>query len=569
MKKIKDVKLVNKFSAIFVTIGILLFIVMEFVFIPKIANDKRDGIRNELKTVVDSSYSIMDTYSKAYEEDVAKEKVVEALNAYIYDEGNGYIFVNDHKGVVFVHGAKPALIGKALIDLQDTEGTYVFQEIIARAEEDGEGLTNYLWQKGSDENNIQPKETYVKDFEKWGWIVGTGAYMDDVEAEISALTLNMRKNIIGLVAISLILVIVLMRLFNKNLKEIENKMDKYSHYDFREKMDLNQDDELGHIAANFNNIVGNLKGLINKIQVISENANVNADVMQGVTEKLKQNAIETADVTTTVSAGMEETAASVQEVNSTSLEIESAIGVVAAKAEEGAEATAEIINRATQLKNDSINSKETANKIYVDTKKTLEKSIEESKAVEQINMLAESILAITEQTNLLALNAAIEAARAGEAGKGFAVVADEIRKLAEQSSETVANIQRIVEVVQGSVGNLSNNSMKVLDFIDKKVLGDYNKLVDIADNYKNDAEVFSSIMIELNATSEELNASISQITSAISEVSIAASEGAEGMENIATKSSMIITDIEKVNDSTMQTKKDLEDLKDEISKFKI
>ena len=95
----------------------------------------------------------------------------------------------------------------------------------------------------------------------------------------------------------------------------------------------------------------------------------------------------------------------------------------------------------------------------------LEQALEEAKVVEQIGVLADSILAITGQTNLLALNASIEAARAGEAGKGFAVVAEEIRVLAEQSKDAVANIQAVTENVDNAVANLANDSNHLLDFV--------------------------------------------------------------------------------------------------------
>lgn len=123
----------------------------------------------------------------------------------------------------------------------------------------------------------------------------------------------------------------------------------------------------------------------------------------------------------------------------------------------------------------------------------LSKAIEDTKSVDEINKLLEAILDITDQTNLLALNAAIEAARAGEAGKGFAVVAEEVRKLAEESSNTAGQIQKITETVVSSVKELANNSQQLLDFMNVNIVKDYDDFVWTGDSYSNDAKYYNKV----------------------------------------------------------------------------
>ncbi len=188
------------------------------------------------------------------------------------------------------------------------------------------------------------------------------------------------------------------------------------------------------------------------------------------------------------------------------------------------------------------------------THEKLRKAIEDSKAVEKISVLSNAILDITEQTNLLALNAAIEAARAGEAGRGFSVVSDEIRKLADVSKTTANEIQNIAKAVISSVDNLSQSAEKVLDFIDKQVIKDYEMLVNTGEQYSNDADTVDNLVTDFSATSQQLLASIQNVMVAINEITTATNEGATGATNIASNTTNVAEEgvqlIEQAN--TMQ-----------------
>lgn len=242
---------------------------------------------------------------------------------------------------------------------------------------------------------------------------------------------------------------------------------------------------------------------------------------------------------------------------------------IAQKSQEGALQAGEINKRAEETKENVQVSQKKAYEIFISTKTELEKAIEASKIVEQINVLSESIMEITSQTNLLALNAAIEAARAGDAGRGFSVVAEEIRKLAEQSKDTVIEIQNITSKVTEAVKNLSDSSGKVLNFMSTDVNDDYNAMLNVADKYSEDAKFVDNLVTEFSSTSEELLASLQDVLKTIEGVAQAASEGADGTTNIANRVSEINNKSHEVLEHVLKTEEGAERLKGEISKYQI
>lgn len=266
---------------------------------------------------------------------------------------------------------------------------------------------------------------------------------------------------------------------------------------------------------------------------------------------------------------MEETAASTEEMNATSEEIEKAAEFITDKARKAVISAGEIKNKADSLQEGFLASQNSAQKILQECKEKLEKALEQSKAVGQINVLADAILQITSQTNLLALNAAIEAARAGEAGKGFAVVAEEIRKLAEGSKNTVNQIQSITKTVVGSVESLALNSNNLLSFLVNDVTNDYQTMLKATTEYKNDADFISELVTGFSATAEELLAAMQNMIKAINEISAASGEGAQGTSDIAGKSSIIVEKSDEVMKQASLSNKSAETLVEIVSQFRV
>ncbi len=353
------------------------------------------------------------------------------------------------------------------------------------------------------------------------------------------------------------------RIMQKQLHEAEKNNDLTFH------IDVKSNDEIGNMASALNDFIGKIR---DSFHSVSDEAMAVDTSVQSVNQNISQlnSYIEDISATTQeLSAGTEETSASTEEVTSTIEEINTAVKNVAQKAQDGATTAVEINQRAVGLKTDFEKAEKNATQVRMQVQEKLEKAIEESKAVEEINELADSILSIASQTNLLALNASIEAARAGEAGRGFAVVAGEIGTLADQSTQTVNKMQKINQQVFHAVANLSDNAKELIGFVSEDVSKDYQKMLSATGDYSDDADKINDIVTELSSISQEVLASIENITSAMSGVATATSESAEGTANIAARANESAVESGNTVKETAKVKESVDALLVAVRKFKL
>lgn len=307
-------------------------------------------------------------------------------------------------------------------------------------------------------------------------------------------------------------------------------------------------------------LIGEVKGQASNISGMVEEIDENV-------RSLDHEIEEVSATTQELAAAMEETAASSQQIDAMSHEIETAAKSIATRSQDGALEADSIRDRAVVIKDTTQKKYEHTHEIHEDISDHLTKALEDIKIVDQIGILAESIMGITAQTNLLALNASIEAARAGEAGKGFAVVAEQIRVLAEQSKETVSNIQEVTQSVVGAVDNLAGDSARLLEFVGTDVVQNLEDFSQMADSYNDDAQKVDELVTDFSASSEELLASISGVMNGIGDVSKAASEGASGTTDIAQKTTVVVEKSSDIKEKASKAHASADVLKSQVEKF--
>ncbi|ABK61206.1 MULTISPECIES: HAMP domain-containing methyl-accepting chemotaxis protein [Clostridium] len=377
--------------------------------------------------------------------------------------------------------------------------------------------------------------------------------------------------ILGLI-VSIGISVIVVKLINKALADTVEYIEVLATGDFSQgapEVYLNINDEIGTIIKSMEKMRLTIKDSIKVTVDESKSSMENIKAVDKLIDELKFNIEQVSSTTEELSSGMEETAASTEEMNATSEEIEKKVALIANKAEQGAKNATEVLNKAENIKKQAILSRNNAHEVRKNIDEKLKQAIEDSKSIEKIGILSDAILEITSQTNLLALNAAIEAARAGEVGKGFAVVAEEIRKLAEQSNETVTEIQEITKQVVGSVENLTNNSTQALKFIEDEVVSAYKQMIDICNQYSEDSNFYDNFSNELDETSDELLTSMKNIAEVINNITIAANEGATGTVDIAERIGEVSDKTVEVLNMAKENKETFERLLGSVSKFKI
>lgn len=328
-------------------------------------------------------------------------------------------------------------------------------------------------------------------------------------------------------------------------------------------------DEIGTLASSLNQAVANTQGLLKEISANASDMSASSEELSATTEEVLAQMQSIDESTQGISKGTEDTSASLEEINASGQEISTISNELSNKANDGNASTKEIEHRAVEMKENAQKSIEAAQVIYKEKQAKILEAIEEGKVVKEIEVMAGAISAISEQTNLLALNAAIEAARAGEHGKGFAVVADEVRKLAEESSKTVAKIQTVIKHVYSAFSNLSLNSEEVLKFIDEKVSKDYEMLVTTGIQYKKDAEFMNSLNHEFYSNIQNIANSISEVNKAIESVSATAEETTASSQEISNNVSQAANALEEVVKVSQVQAELAEKLNIMIQKFKV
>lgn len=384
-----------------------------------------------------------------------------------------------------------------------------------------------------------------------------------------------KRILLGAVA-SLVLAVAIAIVFSlyiiSPLKSITKMLQVITGLDFRENEEIQRlgrrKDEIGEMAAAMHSMQGQIMGLLSQLRSSSGVLLQNIQGVEKTTGNVDTISIENSAVSQELAAAMEEAAASTDVISQNVAQASQTAKSIHQLSEKEIGEVAEIQKRALSMQEKTSTATKITNEMYEEMNQKTQSAIEQARAVDKINEMTNAITEISSQTNLLALNASIEAARAGEAGRGFAVVADEIGNLANQTLETVSNIEGIVNEVVRAVDNMAECLKSSTDFLEKTVLVDYKEFTQVGAQYTQDAKMFGESMTQIQSAISSLAEAMQGISGAITEIDTTVNEATESVTNIAERS---VTMKEGVSDSQEQIQSSVENiqtLESVINQFK-
>ena len=353
---------------------------------------------------------------------------------------------------------------------------------------------------------------------------------------------------------------------NREMNEIISEIDNRQG-DLTRRVTITNNKEVASVG-------GGINAFMAKLQEIFQMISSNSRDLEGVVNEVRESVQTSNGSVSDLSALTEELSATMQDISDNASRINENTESVAGEVKSIAEKTIEI-NQYTKEMKEHAEAMEHAARENMDTTgakvndivSVLSQAIEDSNSVNQVDNLTNDILNIASQTNLLALNASIEAARAGDAGKGFAVVASEISQLAAASQEAANNIQSINAIVISAVHNLADNANGLVEYMNEKILPEFQKFVESGGAYHDKATFIESVMADFEAKTDSLQNSMDEIANSVNTISHAIEEGVSGVVSAADSTQVLVSDMDKISKKMDENFAIAEGLKKETSVF--
>ncbi|XWO31752.1 methyl-accepting chemotaxis protein [Pseudomonas sp. JZ134] len=369
--------------------------------------------------------------------EAAQQGALAVLKALRYGR-NDYLWVNDLQPRMVMHPMNPKLDGQDLSTYKDPDGKALFNEMVVVAKNGG-GVVAYRWPKPGASEPV-PKVSYVKQFEPWGWVLGTGVYLDDLQAEFRAQVWQTAGVGAVIVVLMGVLIFLIQRSITRPLTSTVKAMASIAsgEADLTHRLDTSGRDELSELGRHFNRFSEHLGELIRQLLTAAHSLDRHSGELGAIAAQSQRHS-------DTQTQQMDMLATAINEVTH-------AIQDVARHAEQASGEVQSAERRADQglvSIQTSLHQTEGLSDTILQAAEVIESLAQEST---QIGTVLDVIRSIADQTNLLALNAAIEAARAGEQGRGFAVVADEVRLLAQRTQKSTQEIHAMIERLQANSG---------------------------------------------------------------------------------------------------------------------
>ncbi|TFF42607.1 methyl-accepting chemotaxis protein [Pseudomonas sp. RIT623] len=421
-------------------VAVAMLVVLGLLLLRQLHGDLYQAKAEKTRHVVQTAAGVLAYYqgleaAGSLTREAAQQQALQVVRGLRYDQ-NDYFWINDLQPKMIMHPANPKLDGQDLSAIRDPDGFAVFNEMVTLARSQGAGPVDYRWPKPGASEPVA-KTSYIQLFKPWGWIIGSGVYIDDVQAEFARQLRD--ASLVGLaIALAMALLVMLIaRSIARPLQEAVHAMGTIAsgESDLTRRLDTHGRDEITHLGEHFNRFNGKLQGVIGQLQgaahALAESAGHVGDNAGAAQARSAQQSLQMDQVATAVN------------------EVTYAVHDVAKHAEQAA---SEMRNAQAQVGHGQQaihGSLQQIDRLSATIDQAVQVIRELASHSTKIGGVLEVIRSIAEQTNLLALNAAIEAARAGEQGRGFAVVADEVRLLAQRTAQSTAEIQTMIEHLQG------------------------------------------------------------------------------------------------------------------------
>lgn len=378
------------------------------------------------------------------------------------------------------------------------------------------------------------------------------ASVDKLSKELASLRVTLIILVVVIILVAAALAYVVSKMITKPITQISDIVGQTAALDFThnansEKL-VSRKDETGMMARSVAEMRSALRTMVVDISEASKQINGNVEELKNISASINQVCTDNSATTEELAAGMQETSATTETINNNIGHMQNAANEIEDLSKSGETLSYEIQDRATKLKATTEEASTRTTAMYQEVKAKTDEAIEDSKAVNKINELTDAIMAISSQTSLLALNASIEAARAGEAGRGFAVVATEIGNLANQTSQTVGDINNIVKEVNAAVAKMTKSLEDTTEFLENVVIKDYAQFQEVSVQYSDDASVVQTSMKEIESSIQSLTGTISEIAEALNGINSTINEATIGVTDIASKTTDVVTETVQNNE---------------------